>query len=240
MTLHASIYRHRFDAEEQQRKERLWRVLCRHFLQRFVSPADTVLDLGAGYCEFINNIRCAKKYAVDLNEDTPRFASREVRVIQKPAWDLSDLGSGSVDTVFVSNFFEHLRSKEELAATLGEVERVLRPGGRLMVLQPNIRYAYREYWDFLDHHVPLSHLSLAEALEIGGLRVVEVRPRFLPYTTKSRLPRPPALLRLYLVLRPLHRLLGKQMFIVAEKPQTATSGRPQPPSSGLGRPDAGA
>lgn len=219
MTLHSRIYRQRFDVEAQRRKDRLWKVLCRHFLQRFVSPADTVLDLGAGYCEFINNIRCAKKYAVDLNEDTPRFASPEVTVIQKPASDLSQFASSSVDTVFASNFFEHLASKAELATTLAEVQRVLRPGGRLLVLQPNIRYAYREYWDFLDHHLPLSHISLAEALEIAGLTVVETRPRFLPYTTKSPLPQAPALLRLYLVLKPLHRLLGKQMLIVAEKPQ---------------------
>jgi SAM-dependent methyltransferase len=180
-----------------------------------------VLDLGAGYCEFINNISCAKKYAVDLNEDTPRFASPEVTVIQKSALDLSDFASNSVDTVFASNFFEHLESKTDLAAALDEIRRVLRDGGRLLVLQPNIRYAFREYWDFLDHHLPLSHISLAEAIEVAGLTVVETRPRFLPYTTKSSLPQTPALLRLYLILKPLQRLLGKQMFIVAEKHQPA-------------------
>jgi hypothetical protein len=43
----------------------------------------------------------------------------------------------------------------------------------------------------------------------------ELRPRFPPYSTKSRLPSWPVLMRLHLRLPVLHRLLGKQMFIVA-------------------------
>jgi hypothetical protein len=106
-------------------------------------------------------------------------------------------------------------SKEDLLVTLREIARVLRVGGRLLVLQPNIRFAYREYWDFFDHHTPLSDRSLTEALEMLGFRVTEVRPRFLPYTTKTRLPQHPLLLRLYLRLPPAQWLLGKQMFLVA-------------------------
>jgi len=42
-------------------------------------------------------------------------------------------------------------------------------------------------------------------------------PRFLPYTSKSRLPKAPALVWLYLKLKPAWWLLGKQMFVVARK-----------------------
>jgi SAM-dependent methyltransferase len=104
-----------------------------------------------------------------------------------------------------------------LRPSLREVHRVLRPGGRLLILQPNIRYAYREYWDFLDHHVALSHVSMVEALALSGFTATEVRPRFLPFTTKSALPQWPILVRLYLRLPPAQWLLGKQMFIAAEK-----------------------
>jgi hypothetical protein len=83
------------------------------------------------------------------------------------------------------------------------------------VLQPNIRYAYREYWDFLDHQLALSHVSMAEALALSGFRVVEMVPRFLPFSTKSALPSWPSLVRLYLRVPLAHRLLGKQMFVVA-------------------------
>ena len=79
---------------------------------------------------------------------------------------------------------------------------MLRPGGRLLILQPNIRYAYREYWDFLDHHVALSHVSMVEALALTGFTPTEVRPRFLPFTTKSALPQWPILIRIYLRFPP--------------------------------------
>ena len=211
------LYRRRFDEKERERKNALWKVLCEHFLQRYVDPSDTVFDLGAGYGEFINNIRCAHKYAVDLNDDTAGALDEDVTFLKSSASELTDVGDGTADVVFASNLFEHIRSKEELLTLLKEIARVLRVGGKLLVLQPNIRYAFREYWDFFDHHLPLSHHSLREALEMTGYRVTEERPRVLPYTTKTSLPQQQWLLRVYLWLRPLQWLLGRQMFVVAER-----------------------
>jgi len=212
-----ALYRRRFAARERERKDALWKALCADFLQRYVGAADTVVDLGAGYGEFINNIRCGTKIAVDVNEDTAPALDRDVTFVLGSGARIPTLQDGSADVVFASNFFEHMLSKDDLVMTLREIARVLRVGGRLLVLQPNIRFAYREYWDFFDHHTALSDRSLAEALEMSGFRVAEVRPRFLPYTTKSRLPQHPLLLRLYLRLPPVQWLLGKQMFIVAER-----------------------
>ena len=212
------LYAHRFGPKERAQKEALWKVLCQSFFQRYVSESDVVVDLGAGYCEFINNIRCGRKVAVDLNEETRQYAAGDVTVILEPAGAVASLEDASADIVFASNLFEHLPSKEALVSVLREIRRLLRPGGRLLVLQPNIRYAYKEYWDYFDHYLPLSHLSLSEVLLLEGFTIDEVRPRFLPYTVKSRLPKLPLLARLYLYLRPLHMLVGKQMFLVASKP----------------------
>jgi SAM-dependent methyltransferase len=153
---------------------------------------------------------------VDVSEGTRTAAAEDVTVLTKPATDLSTFDDQTADVIFASNLFEHLRTKDELMALLREAHRILRSGGRLLVLQPNIRYAYREYWDYLDHHLPLSHLSLEEALTITGFKVKEVRPRFLPYSFKSRLPQSPLLLKVYLAFGPLHLLFGKQLFLVAE------------------------
>jgi ubiquinone/menaquinone biosynthesis C-methylase UbiE len=214
-----ALYEHRFDPAERAAKARVWSVLCEDFFQRWVRPTDTVLDLGAGLCEFINHIRCAAKYALDANPEIAALAAPGITTHCGPAHRLEWIDR-PVDVVFCSNFFEHMPDKAMLLTTLREVHRVLRPGGRLLILQPNIRYAYREYWDFFDHHVPLSHVSMVEALALSGFAATEVRPRFLPFTTKSALPQWPILIRLYLRLPPAQWLLGKQMFIAAAKRQS--------------------
>ncbi len=211
------LYEHRFDDAARAAKAQVWAVLCEDFFQRYVGPNDTVLDLGAGFCEFINNIRCARKVAVDVDASIATRAAAGV-VTHCGAIDRLDwCTDGTFDIVFVSNVFEHLLDKEALLGTLREVHRILKPNGRLLILQPNIRYAYREYWDFLDHHLPLSDESMLEALALTAFTVTEIRPRFLPYSTKSALPQWPSLVRLYLRVPLAHRVLGKQMFVVAKR-----------------------
>lgn len=212
------LYQTRFSRSDQDRKRELWRVLCESFFQAYVRRDDAVVDLGAGFCEFINTIKCGQKFAVDLNPDTARYAAHDVRVIRTPSTQLDAFADDSVDVVFASNFFEHLPDKAQFVATLQEIHRVLRPGsGRLLILQPNIRLLNGEYWDFLDHHLPLTERTLIEAVQLVGLTPVELRARFLPYTTKSRLPQHRLLVRAYLAFRPFQWLLGKQTWMVAVK-----------------------
>jgi SAM-dependent methyltransferase len=193
----------------------MWRILCSRFFQRYVPRESTVLEVGAGYCEFINNIAGAQKIAVDLNPDTARYAHEDVRTIESSSTDLSAIASGTVDVAFASNFFEHL-TREDIVATMREVARVLKPTGRFLILQPNIRFCARDFWMFFDHITPLDQYSLAEALEISGFRVTRTIVRFLPFTTKSRLPKSLHMVRLYLRLPLLWRVMGQQTFAIAE------------------------
>src|SRR3954469_4194544 len=162
-----NLYRGRFDGDEKRKKDQLWKILC-CYLQRWIPEQGTVLDVGAGYCEFINNIRAGKKLAVDFNPDAADHAGAGVDFRQSRADAMPFLEPDSVDTVFMSNFLEHLSDKHEVLQVLREAHRILRPGGRLIVLQPNVRQAYREYWDFFDHHVALSDRSLVEAVQLAG------------------------------------------------------------------------
>jgi SAM-dependent methyltransferase len=192
-------------------------VLCADFFQRFVRDTDTVVDIGAGFCEFINNIQAAHKIAVDVNPDVRRFAAADVQVINAPCTSIEQLATASVDVVFMSNFLEHLPDKAAVLATLRECARILRPGGRAIILQPNIRFLPGEYWDFFDHHTPLTDRSLVEGVQLAGLVPQVVHARFLPYTTKSRLPKAAFLVRWYLRLPLLWRFFGKQALVVATK-----------------------
>lgn len=212
-----SLYRHRFDEADLPAKNRIWQVLCKDFFSRHVRLDDDVVDIGAGYCEFINNIRCRRKIAVDLNPEVARRAGADVEVINESCTAIASLPDGSVDVVFMSNFLEHLPDKAAVLATLRESHRLLRKGGRAIILQPNIRFLPGEYWDFFDHHTPLTDRSLVEGVQLAGLEPTHVIPRFLPYTTKSRLPQWPWLIRLYLRVPLAWRLLGRQALVVAER-----------------------
>lgn len=212
------LYRNRFSAAEQAAKDRVWQVLCERFFQRYVGSDATVLELACGYGEFIRHVRAGRKLAVDINVDSKMRLPATVEFHLAPAAQLDFLADSSIDFCFTSNFLEHLPSKTAVNEVLAEVYRVLRPGGRFMALQPNIRYAYAEYWDFYDHLTALSHLSAAEAFLLAGFEVVELIDRFLPFSTKSALPKHPALVRAYLAFPPVWLILGKQFLIVGAKP----------------------
>ncbi len=214
----ARLYRVRFPAEDRAARDRLWAVLCGDFFQQFVRDGDTVLDLACGYGEFVRHIRASRRIAVDVNPDASAGLPPDVEFYLTPAERLQAIADDTVDVCFTSNFFEHLPDKPTLTRVLEEVRRVLRPGGRFVALQPNIRYLASTYWDFYDHVLPLSHLSCREAFEHTGLAVTLLVPRFLPYRTRSRLPQHPWLVRRYLRSPWAWRLLGKQFLIVGEKP----------------------
>ena len=211
------LYRERFADEDAAFKARAWQILSDRVFQRYIGPDDTVVDLGAGRCEFINAIRCGHKIAVDLNPDTKKYA-RDARVVEASSTDLHAITTTSIDVVFTSNFLEHLPSKAAVLLTLTECARILRPGGRVIVLMPNIRYLPGRYWDYFDHHTPLTHISVVEAMRLVGLVPVLTRPRFLPYTVNQRtIPRSTLLLRIYLSLPPLWPVFGRQMLVVARR-----------------------
>jgi len=198
---------------EDTRRDVLWRTLWHAFFSHRVPNNACVLDLGAGYGEFINNVAARQRIAIDSWPDFTVHLVRGVEGVTGDVADLSMIEDGSVDFAFASNLFEHL-TQSHLALALSALKKKLAPAGTLTILQPNYRYAFREYFDDYTHLTVWSHVSLADFLVANGFEIVELLPRFLPLTIKSRLPVWPFLIRAYLALP--FKPFGKQMLVVAK------------------------
>ncbi|NJB68677.1 SAM-dependent methyltransferase [Desulfobaculum xiamenense] len=185
------------------------------YLRPYFPPEASVLELGGGYCEFINAVPGATRQVVDLFEALPRHAAPGVTAHVGDATSLSFIEDESVDVALASNFFEHL-DREGFERCIGEVRRVLRPGGRLLVIGPNFRLCAANYFDDYTHRLIFTDNGMCDWLESLGLRVERVEPRFMPFSMKSRLPKARWMVRLYLRL-PLRPLAG-QFFVCAAKP----------------------
>src|SRR5262245_11353273 len=99
-----TIYRSRFTDQEEETREVTWKVLCRQFLQPFISPDDCVVDIGAGDGLFLKNIRARKKIAVDLSAHVQDLAPLGVEIVQRSATEFRAALSEPPDVVFMSNF----------------------------------------------------------------------------------------------------------------------------------------
>jgi SAM-dependent methyltransferase len=194
------------------RRAIVWKALWRYYFRHRIAADDCVLDLGCGYGEFINNVDAARRIAVDAWEGILQHLDPAVEAVVTNVTHLGAIANGTVDFAFASNLFEHI-TQRELASVLESLKAKLSAKGTLTILQPNYRYAYREYFDDYTHVSVYSHLSLSDFLTANGYEVLEIRPRFLPLTIKSRLPVSPALIGLYLAspLKP----MGKQMLLRA-------------------------
>jgi SAM-dependent methyltransferase len=204
-------------AGRQDYRHSVWRVLIEDYFSRWTANAESVLDLGCGFGEFINQVESPKRFAIDLNPASRSLLAEGVKLFSQDCSEPWPLAADSLDLVFTSNFFEHLPSKEALLRTLRETNRCLRPGGRIVAMGPNIRFLPGAYWDFFDHYVPLTERSLAEALAAEGFRSETVIDRFLPYSMSQGSEPPLWMLRAYLRLPLSWPFFGKQFLVVAAK-----------------------
>jgi SAM-dependent methyltransferase len=191
----------------------VWREIAR-YVERDAPGVCTAVELGAGYCDFINQFAAERKIAFDLNPEMAAYAADDVELRIASAIGLPGVADASVDLVFASNFLEHL-AEPELEQLLPSIRRVLAPRGKLVLLQPNHRRCAKHYFDDPTHQTIFDDENIRVWLARHALRIVRLVPGLLPFSMKSRLPKWPLATRLYLhsPLRP----LAAQMYVVAER-----------------------
>ena len=213
---HQRLYEYRLRGVDQKRREDVWAALA-PMLHETLGRPQRVLDPAAGRCEFVNAVAARERWAVDAVEYEEGVPDPGITLVVSEIMD-AELPRDYFGGVFVSNFLEHLPDQEAVAAFLERMRDCLAPGGRIAIMGPNFRYCAREYFDFADHTVILTERGVEEHLYAAGFDILQVHPRFLPYTFTGRLPSSPALARAYLRVPLAWRLLGKQFLVVGERP----------------------
>lgn len=209
------LYESRFAYNERAQKDAVWTEIGR-YLERYLVPGP-VLDIGADIGYFVKNIRADERWATDIRDLSTEYPD-DIRFVLADGLRLDEaLPAGHFANVFMSNYLEHLPSPDSVVQQLRVAAKLLRAGGRLIVLQPNIRFVGGRYWDFIDHRVALTDESLVEAASLARFRTFALVPRFLPYSTKSRLPKHRLLVRGYLRFPLAWRVLGRQTLYVGER-----------------------
>ena len=203
---------HAVHLTEDVARKTLWQVLVK-YLSDYVPPQAHVLELGAGFCYWINGVAAARKVAIDVWPDLPNYAAPDVQTLQHDlSLGLPPLGGEQFDVVLASNVLEHFEP-DVAARLIANVFACLRPLGRFIVIQPNFRFAYRHYFDDYTHRSIFTEVSLSNLMRAQGFHIEPLQPKFLPYSLRnSRWPIRPWLIRAY--LRSPFKPLAGQMLII--------------------------
>jgi hypothetical protein len=210
------LYTYRFRDVDQARRRAVWVEIARWITVNSLRSPRRLLDPAAGRREFIDAAPAAERWAVDQVAYTDAGTDEAVNFVTSEVM-AADLPERHFDGIFVSNFLEHLDSQEHVYEFLRRMYDLTADGGRIAILGPNFRYCAREYFDYADHTVVLTHKAVAEHLHAAGFEIVSIAPRFLPYSFTGRLPASSGLTRAYLALPLAWRVLGKQFLVVGRR-----------------------
>lgn len=202
----------RFQSDPRRRV--LWQALVAGEFQKQIPRDGTVLELGAGYGEFINSIKARRRLAVDQWPGMLQHLEAGVEGLVTRVNQLDGVAENSVDYVFASNCFEHV-TQADLVECLAQLRRKMKPGAMLTVVQPNFKYCAREYFDDYTHVSIYTEKGLCDLLAANGFKIVRCVPRFMPFSIKGSLPVHPWLIRLYLMSP--FKPFAKQMLISATR-----------------------
>lgn len=194
-------------------RQGVWREIAR-YVARDVRDVDLLVEIGAGYCDFVNAFPARRKIAFDLNPKMLEYAGEDVELRIGDAVELPGIESGSVDLLFASNVLEHL-DEDQLERLLPRVRAALSDRGVLVLLQPNHKRCADHYFDDPTHITIFDDDNIRRWLARFSLRPVRVTPGLLPFSMKSRLPKWPFLIWSY--LRSPVRPMAAQMYVIAER-----------------------
>lgn len=147
--------------------------LIAHLCKKLSIPRDArVLDLGCGRGDFINAFHRygLRASALDIEPESAKIADGvELKKcdVEKQAFPFAD---NSFDLVFSKSVIEHLDRPDSFVE---ESYRVLRPGGRILIMVPDWVSQMKIYFDDHTHRQPYSAQAVQDLLKMKGFEAVQ-------------------------------------------------------------------
>ena len=124
----------------------------------------TILDLGgvgSDFCRISMELGCYRAESIGIEQGI------DFEMDKFPYPD------SSFNDVFATSLIEHLHDPSTM---LSETHRVLRPGGRIIIVTPHWPYCANDFYDAYTHVQPYTHKSLRVALECHGFETLAFVP----------------------------------------------------------------
>jgi ubiquinone/menaquinone biosynthesis C-methylase UbiE len=162
------IHQSRYDL-----RARLRRHAIAHALFKAAMPErPRIVDVGCGVGDVIESmppgaLKIGLAYSQADLDLARKACDCSVCFVKANAFELP-FSSASLDAVLCLEVIEHLPDDR---AAMGELARVLKPGGHLLISEPG-HYYFPEYFELMGHYRHYSRQSLAGLLSGANLRVI--------------------------------------------------------------------
>lgn len=146
--------------------------LAQYLFNRFeMKKGDKLLDLGCGRGDFSKAF--ANQGLAAEGADIEQTKSEIISGINVKHFDLEKINypypDNHFDVIFSKSVFEHI---DDPTVFLNEQKRILKPGGRMIILTPDWESQIKIFWNDYTHKRPYTILGLSNVLKIFNFKNV--------------------------------------------------------------------
>ena len=132
------------------------------FYDTNINSGSKVIDLGYGDGSFLKSLERNKVECKGYDYDTINFENDKIPE-----------ASNTIDFITSNSVIEHLNDCTNL---LQEAHRILKPGGKLILITPNFFFDYKNFYDDPTHVNPFTIEKLETLLDMSGFKNIKVLP----------------------------------------------------------------
>lgn len=147
--------------------------LCQYLFQRFnMEKGEKLLDIGCGRGDFSKGFKGAglEVSCMDLEESNSEILKGlEVKKLNFES-DNFPFNNETFDIVFSKSVIEHLKNPENF---IKESRRVLKPGGKIIIMTPDWQSSYLIFYNDYTHFHPYTELGIEDLLKIYGFKEIK-------------------------------------------------------------------